>query len=140
MDEEVRQAIFREAAVEPFPRELGIELIRLDSGYSLVEMTFKPESMGNLYQRAHGGAIFALIDEAFETACQTDGDVVVALNVSVTYIASPEPNSRLSAEAREVSRTKKTITFDIKVTDEERRILAVCQALGYRTGKPIPWL
>jgi acyl-CoA thioesterase len=140
MDQKVREAIFKAAASEPFPQRLGIRLVELDDGYSLVEMVYDPASMDNLYQMAHGGAVFALIDEAFETAGQTDGTMALALNVSVTYISSPEPGSLLRAEARENSRTKKTINFDIKVKDEAGRMLAACQALAYRTGKPIPWL
>ena len=35
----------------------------------------------HLWPCFHGGAIFALIDEASETVAQTDGTVAVALNV-----------------------------------------------------------
>jgi acyl-CoA thioesterase len=96
--------------------------------------------MDNIYQRAHGGAIFALIDEAFETAGQTDGTIAVALNVNVTYISSPEAGKRLRATARRISHTKKTASYEIKVTDLDGKMIAVCQALAYRTGKPIPFL
>jgi acyl-CoA thioesterase len=96
--------------------------------------------MDNLFGRAHGGAIFALIDEAFETVCQTVGSVTVALNVNVTYVASPEERGILRAEAREVSGTKRTASYDIKVTDSRGRLIATCQALGFRTGKPLPFL
>lgn len=84
--------------------------------------------------------LFGLIDEAFETAGQTEGTVAVALNVSVTYVSSPKPGKRLRAEARQVSRTKKTAGFDIRVTDKDGHLIATCQALAYRTGKPIPFL
>ena len=47
---------------------------------------------------------------------------------------------RLRAEAREVSRTKKTASYDIKVADKDGQLIATCQALAYRTGKPIPFL
>jgi len=96
--------------------------------------------MNNIYARAHGGAIFALIDEAFETAGQTEGTIAVALNVNVTYVSSPEPGLQLQAEARRVSRTRKTASYDIKVTDQNGQIISLCQALAFRTGKPIPFL
>ena len=125
---------------EPFARLLGIELLELEDGYSRVEMVYEPARQNNIYGRAHGGAVFGLIDEAFETAGQTDGTVAVAMNVNVTYIASPEPGDRLHAEARRVAQTKRTANYDIKVTDSSGRLIAVCQALAYRTGKPIPFL
>ncbi|PIP38268.1 MAG: thioesterase, partial [Desulfobacterales bacterium CG23_combo_of_CG06-09_8_20_14_all_51_8] len=71
MDESLKKAIFDAVETEPFAQKLGLRLVALDRGYSRVEMDYLPESMDNIYDRAHGGAIYSLIDEAFETACQT---------------------------------------------------------------------
>jgi acyl-CoA thioesterase len=140
VDQVVREAIFREVKKEPYALTLGIELVELEDGFSAVEMTYDPARMNNLFARAHGGAIFSLIDEAFETVCQTVGQVTVALNVSLNYVASPEDGARLRAEAREVSSTKRTASYDIRVSDGQGQLIAVCQALAYRTGKPLPFL
>jgi acyl-CoA thioesterase len=140
MDPSIKEAIIRAVAREPFVNTLGMELKALEQGFSAVEMTYDPSKMDNLFGRAHGGAIFALIDEAFETVGQTDGTVAVAMNVNVGYLASPEAGTRLRAEAREVNRTKRTANYDIRVTDGDGRLIATCQALAYRTGKPLPFL
>jgi acyl-CoA thioesterase len=140
MDPKVKAAIEQAVKTEPFAQALGMELIELDEEHSIVEMTYLPEKMDNIYRRAHGGAVFALIDEAFETVCQSDGTIAVALNVNVTYVSSPEPGSRLRAEAVQVNRTKRTALYDIKVTDGNGRLMATCQAVAFRTGKPIPFL
>ena len=140
MDPKVKDAIFQAVETEPFARQLKMKLIELEDGYSKVEMVYRPDEMNNIYQRAHGGAVFALIDEAFETACQTDGTIAVALNVNVTYISSPEPGVQLMATAKEISRTKRTANYEIKVADENQNLIASCQALAFRTGKPIPFL
>ncbi len=140
MDQRVRSAIIEAAKNEPYAQALQMELVDLADGYSDVRMIYDPEKMNNIYSRAHGGAIYALIDEAFETAGQTDGTIAVAMNVNVTYVSSPEPNQQLRAEAQRVSQTRKTASYDIKVTDSDGQIIALCQALAYRTGKPIPFL
>jgi len=140
MDPKVKKAIVRAVKIEPFARALNIKLVKLEKGHSVVHMTYEPERMNNIYDRAHGGALYALIDEAFETAGQTDGTVAVALNVNVTYVSSPQPGLQLRAEARRVSQTKKTASYDIKVTDENGTLIALCQALAFDTGKPIPFL
>lgn len=140
MELEVREAIFAAVEKEPFARNMRMELVELETGFSAVEMTYEPERMDNIYGRAHGGSIFALIDEAFEAVSQSDGTVAVALNVNVTYAASPEPGARLRAEAREVNATKRTASYDIRVTEKGGRLIATCQALAFRTGKPIPFL
>jgi acyl-CoA thioesterase len=140
MEQAVKEAIYRAVEKEPFARALKMELVALDQGYSAVEMAYDPAAMDNIYERAHGGALFALIDEAFETASQTYGTIAVALNVNVTYVTSPEAGTRLKAEAREVGKTNKTAAYAIKVTDQDGQIIALCQALAFRTGKPIPFL
>ena len=91
MDQKVSDAIYAAVKKEPFAKVMKMNLVELELGYSAVEMIYDPANMDNIYARAHGGAVFALIDEAFETAGQTDGTIAVALNVNVTYTASPEP-------------------------------------------------
>ena len=140
MDTELKDAIYREVKREPFARALKMELVELEAGLSAVEMDYDPSIMDNLFARMHGGAIFALIDEAFQTVCQTVGSTTVAMNVNVNYVASPETGARLRAEAREVSSTKRTASYDIKVRDQHGQLIAVCQALAFRTGKPLPFL
>lgn len=140
MNPEVKKAIEQAVKTEPFARALNMELIELDKGHSVVHMTYEPDKMNNIYDRAHGGALFALIDEAFETAGQTDGTVAVALNVNVTYVSSPKPGLQLKAEANRISQTRKTASYDIKVTDANGDLIALCQALAFDTGKPIPFL
>ena len=140
MDTKVKAAIEEAVKKEPFAQAMRMELVKLAAGHSVVSMIYEPDTMNNIYSRAHGGAIFALIDEAFETASQTDGTIAVALNVNVTYISSPEPGLRLQAEARRVGQTRKTASYDIKVTDQNGQLISLCQALAFQTGKPIPFL
>ena len=140
MDQKVKKAIVRAVKNEPFALALKMELTELERGHSVVQMVYDPEKMNNIYARAHGGALYALIDEAFETAGQTEGTVAVALNVNVTYVSSPRPGLQLRAEANRVSQTKKTASYDIKITDQNGDLIALCQALAFDTGKPIPFL
>jgi len=140
MDQKVRNAICNAVEKEPFAKAMKMKLVELELGYSAIEMIYDPDNMNNIYDRAHGGALFALIDEAFETACQTYGTIAVALNVNVTYLASPEPGTQLQAVARQIKQTKKTDSYDIKVTDKKGNLIATCAALAARTGKPIPFL
>ena len=96
--------------------------------------------MENIFKTAHGGALFALIDEAFETASNSRGTVAVALNMNVSYMAPAQPGDRLIAQAREYSLTRKTANYDIKVHDSRGRLIASCNALVYRKGTPLPFI
>jgi acyl-CoA thioesterase len=139
MDDKVKEAIFSQVGKEPFAKKFGLKLIDLDEGYSKVEMRFTRD-MENIFGMAHGGALFALIDEAFETASNSHGTIAVALNMNITYLSSPSPRSRLIAEAKESNRTQKTALYDIKVSDDQNNLIASCQALVYRKGTPLPFL
>ncbi len=139
IDQRIRDAIYRQVAKEPFAQKFGLKLAGLDEGYSRVEMTFTPD-MENIFGLAHGGALFALIDEAFETASNSHGTTAVALNMNINYVSPPAAGSRLTAEAKELNRTRKTANYDIKVFDADGRMIAFCQALVYRMEKPLPFL
>jgi len=139
MDEKIKQAILREVDEEPFARKLNLKLGDLDTGYSVVEMTFT-EEVENIFGMAHGGAIFGLIDEAFETAANSHGTVAVALNMNITYMAAPASGARLRAVAREIHLSQRVGTYEIRVTDDKERLIAVCQALVYRKKDRLPFL
>ncbi len=138
MDEKLRQEFHSRVEKEPFASKFDLKLLEIGDGCSKVEMKFRPD-MENLFGMAHGGALFALIDEAFETASNSHGTLAVALNMNITYVASPRPGSTLTAEAREVSATRKTASYDIKVRDEQGGLIATCMALVYRKGQPLPF-
>lgn len=139
MDEKTKEAFFRQVQQEPFAKKFGLRLIDIADGFSRVEMEFTPD-MENLFGLAHGGALFALIDEAFETASNSHGTLALALNMNITYLSPPSPGSRLIAEAREIHQTQKTSLCEIRVFDEQNRPIANCQALAYRKGTPLLFL
>lgn len=139
MVDEVIQSIKRQVQKEPFARKLGVRLIKAEPGYAVVEMEPQEELM-NIFGMTHGGAIFSLIDEAFEVSCNTHGTVAVALSVTVTYHRAPDQKSKLRAESVEIHRSAKTGTYEIKVTDERDILIASCTALCYRKKEKLPFL
>ena len=139
MAKEVIQSITRKVQQEPFAVKLGLRLIKAEPGYALVEMT-PQEELTNIFGMTHGGAIFSLIDEAFEVSCNAHGTVAVALSMTVTYHRPPEPKSPLRAESREIHRSAKTGTYEIKVTDGHHALIASCTALAYRKKDKLPFL
>ena len=139
MEKKVFDALFKRVDWEPYAQHLGLKLKKVDKGYSLVEMTIR-EEMKNILGSTHGGAIFSLIDEAFETASNSHGTIAVALNMNVTFIAPPSPGAVLRAEAKETNLTPRTATYLINVTEGETRLIATCQALVYRKKEMLPFL
>ena len=124
---------------EPFPRLLGLEVLEIKPGYARVTMSFRPE-MQNIFGMLHGGAIFSLLDEAFQLACNSRGEVAVAQQVNTYFVAPARPGARLIAEARELNATRKTALYEIRVFEKTgERLLATAQALAYRKGGALPF-
>ena len=138
MEENRKSIYFKKVQEEPLAKLLNIRLKDVDDGYALCEMEFT-DSMENIYGAAHGGAIFSLIDEAFEISSNSHDNVAVALNMNITYMKAPKKNSTLTAESREINRTRKTASYYITV-QEGADLIAVCQALVYVKGEEIPFL
>jgi acyl-CoA thioesterase len=139
MGSEVFDAIRKNVEKEPYAVKMGMKLIELDFGFSVVEMKFT-EDMANLFGMAHGGAIFSLIDEAFETASNSHGTVAVALNMSISYVKPPVPGDTIRATAKEISKSFKIANYDIKVTNRNDELIASCQATVYRKKDQLPFL
>ena len=126
---------------EPFANHMGISLRDIAPGYAMVEARFS-EKMNNFHGLIHGGAVFALIDEAFGAASNSQGTIALALNMSITFVQSPKVNSLLIAEAREENRTRHTANYHIEVLQKDsngNQKIAVCQALVYRKDKKLPF-
>jgi acyl-CoA thioesterase len=140
MDEKkILASISRRVENEAYARKLGIRLVELNPGHAIVEMD-SSEDDTNINGLIHGGAIFSLIDEAFQVSSNSHGRLAVALNVTVTYHQPAGKNSRLRAESKETHRSQKTGTYDIRVTDEKDNLIASCLALAYIKKAPLPFL
>ena len=135
----VFDALSKKVESEPYARKLGMELVKLDPGYSLVKMVYSKD-MNNIFGMAHGGAIYSLIDEAFETSANSHGTIAVALNVNVSYIKPAAEGDTLFAEAKEVSKSFKIGTYEIRVTNDKDELIATCQAVAYRKKDKLPFL
>jgi len=133
-----REAFFRKVAEEPFSKLLNIKLVDVREGYALCEMPYTG-ALDNIHGIAHGGAVFSLIDEAFEVSSNSHGTVALALNMNMTYIKPAVKNSLLRAESKEISRGRRTATYQITVEDSEG-LVAICQALVYRKNDEIQFL
>jgi acyl-CoA thioesterase len=139
MDDKVVASIFKRVGEEAYARKLGMRLVELEGGRAVVEMK-AGEDTTNILGMVHGGAIFSLIDEAFQASCNSHGRIAVALNVTITYHQPPEINSKLRAESREIHRSQKTASYEISVKDEKNTLIASCNALAYRKKDRLPFL
>jgi acyl-CoA thioesterase len=137
--EKVFEAIRQKVAQEPFAKRLNLELVAIKTGYALVRMVFSSE-IENIFGMAHGGAVYSLIDEAFEVASNSHGTVALGLGVNVQYLKAATPGDTLLAEARETHRSAKISHYDIEVKNQQGDLIATCRAMAYRKKESLPFL
>lgn len=104
-------------------KNLGMSLDKIAPGNATLSMTVS-NMMTNGHGSCHGGYIFTLADSAFAFACNTHNQNTVAQNCSITYLAPGHVGDRLTAEATEVSRKKRTGLYDIKIINQHGDLIA----------------
>lgn len=128
--------ILQRIGEDPYARFLGIELLQLNKGYSKVAMTVG-HNMLNFHGMPHGGVIFSLADAAFAAASNSHGQVAVALNVSISFLAAVPLGTRLYAEATEENLGGRTALYRLAVTTEEGALVALAHGTVYRKRQPL---
>jgi acyl-CoA thioesterase len=118
-----------------FARHVGIELIEVSDGRAVARMKISDQHMNGM-NVVHGGAVFALADLAFAAAANSYGTVAMAINVSISYLKA-RTGGVLTAEAREISKTRKITAYSVEVRDETGDLTATFQGMAYRTEKAI---
>lgn len=121
---------------DAFAQLLGTEVVELEPGYARTQLKIS-EEMLNFVKIPHGAVVFAVADQAFAAAANARGQIAVALNVSITFIAAAALNSTLIAEAREIHCGRRTATYHVIVWDDQGNTIASFQGVVYRKEAPI---
>ncbi len=109
---------------DKFAELVGIEIVDFDYGYSKVSLRIEKRHLNGV-DIAHGGVIFTLADFAFAVASNSYDDITaLSINASISYIRAVGENSLLTAEAKEISKSKKLAVYNINVTNEKNEIVA----------------
>ncbi len=105
----------------PYIRYNGIVIDCIDPEESILHVDMRHE-LENPYGMAHGGMLFTLIDTTAGTTARADGRKYVTLNASVNYLRSGGAG-RITATGHIVHRGRTTTVVDVRVTDEDGRLL-----------------
>ena len=118
---------------DPASRALGLELAEIGPGQARMTMRVR-EDMLNGHQICHGGYIFLLADTAFAFACNSHNHNTVGAGCSIEYLAPGRLGDLLTAHAQEQTLSGKTGVYDVKVTNQEGRTLALLRGKSHRIG------
>jgi acyl-CoA thioesterase len=102
----------------------GMKVEEVRPGFARVSMKVKKEML-NAVELIQGGATFSLADFAFAVASNSHGQVAVALSANIYYPASAKEGDFLVAEAREISRTRRTGLYQVEVRRKDGALVAL---------------
>jgi acyl-CoA thioesterase len=102
---------------------LGARLDAVGPGTASMSMMVERHHT-NGHDICHGGFIFTLADSAFAFACNSYNQVAVAQHNTISFIAPSFQGDRLTAIAREVTRNGRSGLYDVRVTNQDDRLIA----------------
>jgi acyl-CoA thioesterase len=104
---EVLKDIFHKVNSEDtFARLIRMKLIEVLPGYARSTLPITDETV-NIYQMAHGGAIFSVADQACEAAGNSFGEPAVALQHNIHFLAAGKSGDLLEATAKVTHRSNR---------------------------------
>ncbi len=110
---------------------LGIRILSVSAGHAAMQMTVR-HNMLNGHQTCHGGYIFTLADSAFAFACNSYNIQAVAAGCSIEFLAPAFEGDQLVATAAEQSRSGKTGIYDVAVTNQEGKKIALFRGKSHQ--------
>jgi len=122
---------------DAFSQWLGIEFLEVAPAKAVIRMTVRPE-MCNGFGVCHGGVTFAFADSAFAFACNTQGNLAVSIENSITYPAAIRPGDVLTATAVEATKSNRILYYHVDVTKQDGSVVGLFRGTGYRTEKRHP--
>jgi acyl-CoA thioesterase len=135
-NELAEKVVKRLMLTDKFSQWLGIEVLEVDFGYSKIKMTIR-EEMINGFGIAHGGVAFSFADSAFAFACNSNGKITVALDVSISFPKALKVGDVIIAEAKEVNKTNRTGLYLIEVKNQHDELVALFKGTCFRTEKDL---
>jgi acyl-CoA thioesterase len=118
---------------DPASQALGMTLDEIRPGYARMRMRVR-EDMLNGHGTCHGGYIFMLADSAFAFACNSHNFNTVGAGCTIDYLAPGRAGDMLVAEAVEQALSGKTGVYDVVVTDEDGRKVALFRGKSHRVA------
>ena len=126
--EAVRQTMF---ANDRASQLLGIRVEKIGAGSATLSMTVRADML-NGFAICHGGFMTTLADSAFAFACNSRNDLTVAASITVDFLAAAQENDVLTAVATEVSLAGSTGLYDVVITNQTGKRVAVFRGRSHR--------
>lgn len=128
-EERARQSAAAMWSTDKASQDLGMRIDQVGPGTAMLSMLVQ-DRMLNGHGICHGGFIFTLADSAFAFACNSYNEVTVGQETQATFLSPGQPGERMTATAVEQARTGRSGVYDVTVTGEDGRKIALFRGLS----------
>ena len=114
-----------------FAANAGCQITEADERHAIAEMKVTAEHLngGHVCQ---GGALFTLADLAIAALMNHSGQLTFGISNSIMYVSSAKEGDLLRAEAVQVSDHPKIPSVEVRVTNQDGRLICHVTGMGYR--------
>lgn len=117
-----------------FSQWLGITIVKIETGYSQLQMTVRKE-MCNGFGIAHGGIAFSLADSALAFASNAHGNKAVSIETSISHIKPIKTGDSIIATALQKHISNKIGVYEVNITKDDETLVALFKGTVYRTSE-----
>ena len=120
-----------------FAANAGCQLTEVDDHHAVAVMTVTEGHLngGNVCQ---GGALFTLADLAIAALMNNKGQLTFGISNSMMFVSSARLGDTLRAEAVSVADHHKIPAVEVRVTNQEGRLICHVTGMGYRKNTSLP--
>lgn len=119
---------------DAFSQWLGIKRIEDGAGISVLQMTVRKEMLNGFYI-LHGGISYSLADSALAFASNGHGRKAVSVETSISHTHACKEGDVLTTHTQEMSLSNKIGVYQITITNQEDKTVALFKGTVYRTSK-----
>lgn len=120
-----------------FAANAGCKITEVDTEHAVAEMVVTTTHL-NGANVCQGGALFTLADLAIAALMNARGQLTVGISNSIMFVSSAKEGDMLRAEAVNVADHPKIPSVEVRVTNQEGRLICHVTGMGYRKAVPVP--
>ena len=119
---------------DAFSKWLGIKRIEDIAGKSALQITVRKEML-NGFDIVHGGITYSLADSALAFASNGHGRKAVSVETSISHTQTCKEGDVLTTHTEEMSLSKKIGVYQITITNQHNKTVALFKGTVYITNK-----
>ena len=117
-----------------FMKEIGLTTVEIREGYAKAELELQPMH-ANPIGSTHGGVIFTIADTVGGTAASSRGRMVTTVSGNINYLSPAMNCKKLIGESREIKTGSKICVYEVTITDETGKVIAVATMTYFYLGE-----